>query len=298
MGTENPQIGNWHRWGEDDERGALNLINPHAIVRAAGLVKLGMVYSMGMQIAADAGPRVRTRPAPVHLFRRDGGDFPGGPGAAEGSFGFADDCIFMPTHVGTHIDALSHWWHSGFLYNGYDSRNVTSSGATRDSIDKIGGIVGRGVLLDVAALHQTPCLETGHAITAEELQACERLHSVTVGSGDIVLIRTGWLGAVGSHPETDPLIHPGLSATAVPWLVERDVAAVGADNTAVEIVPDPDGRMMPVHSALIRDHGVHLMELLQLDDLSAAGHHEFLFVAAPLRIRAGVGSPINPLAVV
>jgi kynurenine formamidase len=100
----------------------------------------------------------------------------------------------------------------------------------------------------------------------------------------------------------DPTVYnesqPGLSVSTVPWLVQRDVAAVGADNVAVECMPDPGGKNVPLHQRLLRDYGVHMLELLDLEELAAARAWEFLFVASPLRIKRGVGSPLNPVAVI
>jgi kynurenine formamidase len=232
----------------------------------------------------------------MHLMARDGGDYAAGAIAPD-DVGVADDYLTLATHGTTHVDALSHIWYGGSLYNGFSSNEVRSSGAARNGIDKIPPIVGRGVLLDVAALHGREHLESGHAIEPDELDACARRQNLAVGAGDIVLVRTGWFLVFASDREIYEGPQPGLSRTTVPWFVDRDIAAVGADNYAVEVFPDPDGRNVPVHLSLIRDYGVHLLELLVLEELAAASVSEFLFVAAPLRIKRGVGSPLNPLAI-
>jgi kynurenine formamidase len=287
---------NWGRWGPDDERGALNLLTAETVASAARLVRSGRVFQLGLPIQANGVPRVGHRAAPLHLMARDGGDYAAGAIAPD-DVGVADDYVTMATHGSTHVDALSHIWYGGSLYNGFSSNEVRSSGAARNGIDKIPPIVGRGVLLDVAALHGREHLEGGHAIEPDELDRCLLRQQVEVGPADILLVRTGWFTVFARDRALYDGPQPGLSASTVPWLADRDVVAVGADNYAVERFPDAAGRNVPLHLSLIRDYGVHLIELLMLEDLAAAGVSEFLFIAAPLRITRGVGSPLNPLAI-
>src|SRR6202008_972562 len=129
----------------------------------------------------------------------------------------------------------------------------------------------------------------GHAISPDELDACAKAQGCSPGPGDVLLVRTGWVTQFAIDSEVYFGPQPGLDATTVPWLVERDLAAVGADNVAVERFPDAGGANVPLHKRLLRDYGVHLIELLDLEELAAARIWEFLFVAAPLRIKRGVG---------
>jgi kynurenine formamidase len=227
---------------------------------------------------------------------RHGGDYLAGA-IARDNVGTADDYIGLATHGTTHIDALSHLWYDDALYNGVHPREVRGSGAARNGIDKIGPIVARGVLLDVAGAAGVDRLAGGQAIGVTELEDCLRRQRIDVGAGDVVLVRTGWVTQFAVDATVYNSSQPGLSVSTVPWLVERDVAAVGADNLAVECMPDPGGANVPLHQRLLRDYGVHLLELLDLEELAAAQAWEFLFVASPLRIKRGVGSPLNPVAV-
>jgi kynurenine formamidase len=287
---------NWRRWGDDDEAGALNLLTPERLVAAAGLVRTGRVFQLGLPIQTRGVPYFPHRPPAIHYMARDGGDYAAGAIAPD-DIGTADDYLGLAVHGTTHVDALCHLWYGGELYNGFSANEVRSSGAARNGIDKIPPIVGRGVLLDVAALHGVDHLEPGHPILPGELTACEERQGVAVGEGDVLLVRTGWHTMFDKDESVYHRLQPGVAAAAIPWLVERDVVAVGADNGAVERFPDAAGTNMPVHRALIRDYGVHLIELLMLEELAAAEVHEFLFVAAPLRIKRGAGSPLNPLAI-
>jgi len=286
---------NWGRWGPDDERGALNLLTPDTVVDAARLVRDGRVFALGLPVQPRGVPMTPHRPAIVHLMARDGGDYAAGAVAPD-DIGTADDYLALPVHGTTHVDALCHLWYGGQLYNGYSPTEVRSSGASKLGIDKIPPIVARGVLLDVAGLHGVDHLEAGHPIGPDELDAAAAAQDVEVRPGDVLLVRTGWLKVFDSDPDLYHRLQPGITIDAVPWIVARDVVAVGSDNSAVERFPAPSGNV-PVHRRLLRDYGVHLMELMMLDALAAAGAHEFLFVASPLRITRGAGSPLNPIAI-
>jgi kynurenine formamidase len=155
----------------------------------------------------------------------------------------------------------------------------------------MGPIVGRGVLLDLAELHGGP-LADGATIGRADLQ--KAAVRVRIGTGDIVLIRTGWperSGPVSFDTE------PGIDADAALWLAEQQIAALGADNFAVEVIPFAQGTVFPVHQRLIRDFGIPLLEGLILQPLAATGRSEFLFAASPLPVVGGTGSPISPMAV-
>lgn len=278
----------WAKWGEQDERGALNQISADEVKRAFGLVRNGKVISLAQPLSPQT-PVPAHRAPMQHFMGRDGGDYAAG-GKRPGGFQFAEDTAVMPMHFGTHIDALCHAWYDDKLYNGFPSTGTRSTtGAARCGVDKMGPIIGRGVLLDVVALKGEP-LGLGEAVTREMVE------SIKVEKGDIVLIRTGWLEAkLSSKDYYDG--EPGIDVGAARWLAERGVAAVGADNFAVEHIPFPPEKVFPVHQCLIRDFGVPLIEGLVLAPLAESGAKTFLFIAAPLPIRGATGSPLVPLAV-
>ena len=278
----------WDKWGADDERGALNQIGVEEVKRAFGLVRNGKVISLAQPLSPQT-PVPAHRAPMQHFMGRDGGDYAAG-GKRPGGFQFAEDTAVMPMHFGTHIDALCHAWYDDKLYNGFPSTGTRSTtGAARCGVEKMGPITGRGVLLDVVALKGKP-LGLGEAVTREMVE------SIKVEKGDIVLIRTGWLEAkLSSKDYYDG--EPGIDVGAARWLAERGVAAVGADNFAVEHIPFPPEKVFPVHQCLIRDFGVPLIEGLVLAPLAGSGAKTFLFITAPLPIRGATGSPLVPLAV-
>jgi kynurenine formamidase len=296
------RLNNWGRWGEGDERGTLNLITPERLVAAAALVRTGRVFDLGIPLGSD-GPQNGQRAGrvnPIHLMSMLPGDFTRGDGGA-----FADDYITMPLQAATQWDALAHCCYDGVMYNGVPASAVTTRlGATKLAITAIAkGVAGRGVLLDIARLKGVDWLAVDYGVTVADLEAAERQQGVRVGPGDILLVRTGWRRMFTTVRSADEFMaaEPGLTVDCCSWLYEREVAAVASDNWAIERMPsqDPDARL-PVHYILIRDVGMTLGEIFDLEELAADcagdGVWEFLFVAPPLKVTGGVGSPINPLA--
>jgi kynurenine formamidase len=220
----------------------------------------------------------------------------------------------MPLHSGTHWDGLAHCAYDGQLYNGYPTSFITASGgAGRCGIDQLGAaVVGRGVLLDVARALGVDCLPPGAVIAPADLEAAETEQGVRAGAGDVLLVRTGWSvklqaprPARGLSPLTQtkrPVAQPepGLSQACCEWLHAREIAAVAADNYALEVIPVEDrAATLPVHCVLIRDMGMTIGELFNFEELArdcaADGRWQFLFMAPPLKLVNGLGSPINPI---
>lgn len=293
---------NWGRWGPDDERGAANLATADLTRAAVGLVRTGQVVSLADEIRRDGVPVSPARVPATHLMSLDGGDFAAGFAMPDSGHGVADDYIFMACQGATHVDGLCHLWYDDRLYNDMSPDRVRSYGATRLGIENLSHLVTRGVFLDVAASRGVPHLGDAEAIGAAELQELCQSKGIELRSGDCVLIRTGWRVVNDTDPGRYHRSSPGIDFSAALWLAERDVSAVGADNVAVEVMTSEhtfeDGGPAPeCHKLMIRDMGAYFLELLNLEELSATGATEFLFVAAPLRIWGGTGSPLNPLAV-
>lgn len=293
------RLRNWGRWGDDDERGTLNLITPDKLVAAAALVKTGKIFDLGIPLDVNGPQPGGGRINPVHLMSQTGDTqvFPGG-------FRYADDYIFMPLQGASQWDSLAHVYYDDTLYNGFPARGVTVVGAEHCSIDKIGkGVAGRGVLLDLTRVRGTDWLGVGDVITPDDLEAAEQAQGVTVGSGDILLFRTGWRRFFlrGGSATEFMAGEPGLGQECCEWLHDREVAAVCSDNWAIEVLPGQVAdAVFNVHMVLIRDMGMTLGEILDFEELAADcaadGVWEFFFCAPPLKVSNGVGSPINPLA--
>jgi kynurenine formamidase len=276
----------WGKWGDDDERGALNFIGEAEVARACGLVKHGRAMSLAQPLSR----RMHVPPhrhGVMHFMDRDGGDYAAGARAVHG-FQFADDTLLIPLHSGTHIDGLCHAWYGDLLYNGFPANSIRStSGAAHCSVDKYPPIVTRGILLDVAGLNGGP-LESGEPIGVGRLSSAAKHAGVEIEKGDAVLIRTGWQESQTGEI-SDFNREPGLDVDGALWLAQAEVALVGADNFAIEAMPFPEGTIFPVHQRLIRDYGIPLLEGLVLAPLAKTGAGAFLFVAAPLPVVGATG---------
>jgi kynurenine formamidase len=284
---------NWNRWGGEDEKGALNHIDAAAVKRAAALVETGEVISLAQPLSPRT-PFPPHRAGMQHFMGRSGGDYAAGA-RRPGGFQFAEDTLLMPAHIGTHIDALCHAWYDDQLYNGFPGAGTRgTTGASRCGIDKMGPIVTRGILLDIAALRGGP-LPDGTAIGVADLEQASHAAGGEPATGDVVLIRTGWAERPSETVGFDR--EPGIDLAAALWLAEREVAVVGADNFAVEVLPFAAGMVFPVHQRLIRDFGIPLLEGLVLQPLAGSGRYSFLFAASPLPVVGGTGSPISPMAI-
>ncbi|MEV6899928.1 cyclase family protein [Amycolatopsis sp. NPDC051372] len=288
--------GNWGRWGTGDEAGALNLVTPDVTLRAAGLVRSGRTIGLAQPLGpATASPR--HRPGPMRFMNRDAGDYALGA-RTPGGFRFAEDTVQFPTHSGTHVDSLSHAWTGEEIYNGHSQASTrTTRGAQRCGAEKLLPVVTRGVLVDLVAATGGP-LEPSAPVGVDELRRGIAETGVTPETGDAVLIRTGWLETQdrGGDYFAD---EPGITEEAARWLADRDVALVGADNYAVEQQSATSG--FPAHLLLLHQHGVPLLENLELaglgDALAADSRSTFLFVFAPIPLVGSTATPVTPVVV-
>ena len=285
------------RWGPADRRGGLNNITPTQVTAAAGGVRLGRSVSLAAPVDIEVA---LDNPDPaVHQMTQPGLSPP------ESGLSFAMDRLAMNIHgnADSHIDALCHVIFDGTLYNGVDARAVTAAGATELSIDVAGqGIVGRGLLLDIPRVRRVPWLEPGDHVTADDLIIAEAAQEVRIEPGDLLFVRVGhryrrrMLG-----PWDSATTRAGLHPVALEFLAERRIGVLGSDSNNDTAPSAAEGVDFPVHVLAVNAMGLHLLDWLQLDDLAAVGEElnrwSFLCVIAPLRLRAGTGSPVNPIAV-
>ena len=296
------RVSNWGRWGPGDEIGTLNLVTEAVVRRAVKAARRGKVFSLGLRFDS-AGPQIGTggRVNPIHLMSA----IDAGVGPDPEGFRYNDDFVTMPLQCATQWDSLAHVHYGGKLYNGHPLSSITAAGASRNSIEKIGaGVISRGVLFDLARLKGVDRLAPGQVVTPDDLSAAERACGTAVESGDVLLLRTGhlWVFKQGGDRLGYMKQEPGLGLASVEWLRAKDGAAVAADTMAIEVIPFEDPKLpLPFHMVAIRDMGLTLGEMFDLDELAEDcardGICEFLFCAPALKITGGVGSPLNPLAV-
>ncbi len=291
-------VSTWGRWGAGDQRGALHYLTPERVAAAADLVRDGITVTLSLPLATDPEPG-NPEPADHHMTMLADTDI------GSGSLRFAKDYVGVDYHNDghTHIDAFCHVAYEGSLYNGQNPDAVTADGAEVDAIEVLkDGLVGRGVLLDVPRVRGVPWLEPGEHVFRDDLEAAERHQDVTVQEGDILLVRTGHARRLRElGPWDTTTAKAGLHPTAVPFVAERHVSALGSDGNSDTAPSSTEGVDFPVHALALNAMGVHLLDYLQFEDLvgrcEEVGRWEFFFAAGPLRIQRGTGSPLNPIAV-
>jgi kynurenine formamidase len=263
-------------------------------------VVTGEVVPLGLEFNENGPqPPGGLRPNTRHIMTRTGAAEPG-----RGGFHYTDDLVIMHTQCATQIDALAHVAYDGLLYNGRPITKVTSAGAEVLGVEGFrSGIQGRGVLVDLPRYFGVQRLGQAQEITSADLESCVSAQGTQVGEGDILLIRTGWMQVfLGDRDRTRYLAtEPGIVLDVTAWLHQRRVAFLASDNWAIEVVPPTErDEEMPVHCVLVRDMGMPLGEMFDLEPLAShcaeAGRWEFFFSCLPLPITGGVGSPVAPVA--
>jgi kynurenine formamidase len=256
------------KWGAGDERGAANHMTPASVLAAVRLIRTGEVIELGQVLRAGM-PMPATRRFDLHTKRT----FMNPQSNQRGS---NEEIVTTELgQVGTQFDGFAHQSHGDSLYNCFKiSETATRTGFTKLGIEKVGTLLARGVLIDVAGLKGVDTLP------------------------DALLLHTGW----GRLWEKDNARYmksaPGIGVAAAEWLVTQDPMLVGADTGPVEVSPNPDTQISaPVHQIMLVVNGIYLLENLKLDELAAKGVHEFAFVMQPLKIQGGTGSTVAPVAI-
>lgn len=296
------KVRNWGRWGDTDERGSANLIDAEAVRRGAAAVRTGQTISLVMPLGPGS-PQEGGAPGrfnPVHRMLTVNTPYTGDANDAC----FNDDVVDMPLSAATHIDSLAHVTYGGQMYNGFSADVVTEAdGATRCAADKIGPIVTRGVLLDVARAKGVDRLEPGYAITADDLDSALVAGGIELLPGDAALVRTGHMRL---YHEGDVWAYnhdcPGLSASTVEWVWRHDIGVIVDDTYVFEVWPPEDWSvMMVVHMLHLRDMGQLQGQNFDLEALAAAcaddGVYDFLFTATPEPVTGACSAPVAAVAV-
>lgn len=281
------QIKNWGRWGKDDELGAVNLITPAKRKQALGLAKLGTVISIAHNPLTDAA---EDNPSPFeHTMNK----------------GWTTDTYKVSYHgyAHSHLDALCHILYKDQTFNGYSRADInTEKGCTKMGIQNLkGGIVTRGVLIDIPRLKGLPYLEPGTPIYTEDIEAWEKKVGVKVMPGDALLVRTGrWARRAKTGAWRVSAQQAGLHASVAPWLKARDVAILGGD-AAQDVVPSMvEGHTLPIHTLVITALGINILDNQDLELLAETAEklkrYEFMLTIAPIPVTGGTGFPVNALA--
>jgi kynurenine formamidase len=267
-------------------------MRPETVLRAARLIKTGEVFELG-RVLAESMPLPAGRRFEV-VTKRTRND----PGTNRR--GSNEELVVAEIgQVGTQFDTFSHQMIGSSMYNCFTLDETASrTGFTKLGVEHVGALVTRGVLLDIAALKGVPMLAETYQITPEDLQAALAAQNMTLQPGDAVLIHTGWGTLWGKDNARYQRGSPGIGTAAAEWLARQDPMLVGADNTAVEISPNPDRQLAgPVHQIMLVVNGIHLLENVRLDELAARRAYEFALIVEPLKIQGGTGSTVAPVAI-
>lgn len=285
------------KWGPDDELGSANLLSPERTLEASKLIKRGVSRPLGITIGPNT-PAFPPRSLSLQVVQ---------PGQAGGqrltAFGYAgnynDDLLQTWIGIGSQLDGLGHLGENGYYYNcNSDAEIAAITGLTKLGTHAVPPLVGRGVIIDMAAHFGKAHLDAGEHFGPAEIQAAMDAQGVEIREGDIVLFHTGWTETM---LESDPTAwvsgEPGLDNAAAVWLAEQNVMAVGADTWGVEAVPAKEGDgVFYGHVTLLQHHGIYILETMDTGPVLRDGVNEFMFVLGQPRIRGTVQAMINPVA--
>jgi kynurenine formamidase len=295
------KVNNWGRWGSDDERGTLNLLTDEAVRRGVAAARTGRRFSLALALSQN-GPQLGFIPGrinPIRTMISLNEPLTGDPSQVR----FSDDMVVMGVQAATHWDALAHASYDGRIYNGFGAATVTAAGAARCGIDKAGPILGRGVLLDVARARGVERLDSGYAISSDDLSAAADLAGVAVEPGDLVLVRTGQMRLLHAGDKMGYLAPvAGLSLRSVEWMREHDVAAAATDTVVFEVFPwERDDAPLPVHLLHLVEMGLTQGQNFDLEALAADcaddGIYTFFLSATPEPLANGLGGMVAPVAI-
>jgi len=281
-------------WVPADRRGALNNISMSDVVAAAGDLRIGRTVSLAAPIQ---GPAPDNPDPAVHQLAHSAD----GPDRASG-LTFATDRLALNIHgdADSHMDALCHVLFDGALYNGVPDDSARAAELSIDVASQ--GIAGRGLLLDIPRVRGVDWLEPGDHVTADDLLAAESAEADRISQGDLVFVRVGHRARRQSLGPWDAAeARAGLHPAALELLAERRIGVLGSDGNNDTAPSAVEGVDFPVHVLAINAMGLHLLDYLDFEDLRALCRElrrwSFLCVLAPLRLPAGTGSPINPIAI-
>ena len=280
------------KWGAADERGSGNHMKSESVLRATRLIKSGEIIELGHVLNASM-PFFGTRRFDVHTKRT----FMNQPSNRRGSN--EEVLVSEIGQVGTQFDGFAHQTIADKTYNCFKVDDISSRGGfTKLGIEKVGTLITRGVLIDVAGLKGVDILPDTYEITVADLQGALQRQNLQLWPGDAVIVHTGWGKLWAKDNARYVKSCPGIGIAAAQWLAQQDPMLVGSDNWPVEVAPNPDPQIsLPVHQILLVVNGIHLLENMRLEELAAKRVHEFAFVMQPLKLQGFSGASVAPIAV-
>jgi kynurenine formamidase len=280
------------KWGAGDQRGSGNMMKPETVLRAAKLIKTGEVFELGALLSPDPKESFINAGRVFNIYTKPSPPIPNARQVNE------ELVVTELGQIGTQFDAFSHQMWGDSFYNCFKLGDIgTRTGFKKLGIEHVGSLMTRGVLIDVAGLKGVDMLPTSYLITPEDLRDALAKAGQTLQPGDAVVIRTGWAKLMGKENERYGTLNPGIGIAAAQWLVTQDPMMIAADNCCVEVRSSERPHSLPVHAMMLIQHGIFLLENLELDALAAARAYEFAFIVQPLKIKGATGSAIAPTAI-
>lgn len=257
------------------------------------LLKEGRVFDLGMPYFTGM-PHHPNQPPFAHTLLKKHGDITVG----EEKISFCNDLFVIGGHSGTHLDAISHVARNNIVANNIDITDLQDyqNGLKVMGIETTGPVVKRGILIDIPQLMGLGVLPPDFGIGKEEIQKAVYAEGVEIREDDVVLVRTGWIQYWDDRQKyvSADKGSPGIIESGAQYLAERKISFTGSDTTAYDKVPP---HSLPCHVILLVENGIQIMEMLNLEELSREKIFTFLFIALPLKLKGGAGSPIRPIAI-
>ncbi|MGB3247260.1 MAG: cyclase family protein [Sulfitobacter sp.] len=285
------------KWGADDTIGSANLVTPERTLEAAKLIKQGKSMPLGITIGPDT-PAFPPRSLNLQVVQpnQQGGVKISGFGY-EGNYN--DDILQTWIGIGSQLDGLGHLGEGGMYYNCLDEKEISViTGLTKLGTHAVPPLVGRGVILDMAAHAGVDVMQAGQSFGSTEIKAAAEAQGVTLGEGDIILFHTGWTeGMFTSDPTAWGSAEPGLSNEGAVYLASLNPMAVGADTWGLDAIPPgPGDKVFYGHVTFLKENGIYILEVMNVGPLLREGVNEFMFVLGQPRIQGTVQAMINPVA--
>lgn len=291
-------------FGPQDEIGMLNKVTPDSVFKVLRRISSGKTYDLSVEFYVGMPSyyflgQPRFQIWNVHTPQGTIVDDPNGLGKEKNSHvTYSGSAFSMYAHTGTHIDALSHFGLHGQIYNGFKTGDhLGDRGWRKGGIEKFPPIIARGVLIDVARYKGMEVLPESYGITVEDIQGTLRAQNVVLEDGDVVMVRTG---RMRWFKDNDKYMHntPGLTRESANFLADRGAIVIGVDNISTDVWPAQESKnWIPVHSAMLSQRGVPIMQNVNLEGLAADRVYQFAWFGAPLKLRGSDGAPMRPVAI-